>query len=172
MKRLLAILMSAVLLSTLVVGCKSPAKKPVPPPSPPPKTMPKVTPTPAKKPAAVSPMPTASPEMHKLATKLAADAAKVPGVKKATVVLSGTIAYVGLDLKPNIAAAKISTIKTDVADRVKKADKRLTSVIVTSDVDTVTRIKNVANGIAKGKPLSSFASQITEIGRRITPKTK
>lgn len=180
MKRLLAILMSAILFSTLVVGCKAPAKKPEPTPpapkaprtTPAPKTAPRVTPVPARKPAAVSPMPTSSREMHKLATKLAGDAAKVPGVKKATVVLSGTVAYVGLDLKANVEAARTNTIKKDVADKVKKADKRLTSVIVTSDVDTVTRIKKVATGIGQGKPVTSFAREITEIGRRIAPKTK
>lgn len=175
MRRLLAILLSLTLCATLTVGCKA-AKKPAPAPTPTPapKTAPKVVPkttTPAKKPV-TQPMPTTSAELHKLATKLAGEAAKVPGVKKATVVLSGTMAYVGLDLKANVEGSKTNTIKKDVADKVKKADKRLTNVYVSSDADTVTRIKKVAEGIGKGRPISAFSREMAELGRRIVPKTK
>ncbi len=173
-KRILAVLMAVMLSATLAAGCRQPARKPAPPSSPAPKTAPsprttRVTPAPAKKP--LGGMPASSAELHKLATKLAGEAAKVNGVKKATVVLSNTTAYVGLDLKPNITGAKTNTIKKDVGTRVKKADKRLTKVYVSTDVDTVTRIKRVADGIAKGKPISSFSRELSEIARRIVPKT-
>lgn len=173
-KRSLAVLMAVMLSATLAAGCKQPAKKPVPPPKPAPKTAPsprttRVTPAPAKKP--VAGMPTSSAELHKLATKLAREASKVDGVKKATVVLSNTTAYVGLDLKANVEGSKTNTIKKQVADRIKKAEPRLTKVYVSTDVDTVARIKRVADGISKGKPISSFSREISEIGRRIVPKT-
>lgn len=172
MKRLFAVLMTASLFATLVAGCQAPARKPGPPPPPPPDTTPRSTPAPARKPAAVSPMPTTSRELHEIATKLAGEAAKVPGVKKATVVISGTMAYVGLDLNANVEAAETNAIKRDVADRVKKSDKRLTRVLVTSDADTVTRIDRVADSIAAGKPVAGLSREIAEIGRRINPKTK
>lgn len=168
-RKLLAVVLAATLLAAAGFGCQ-PAKKPIPAPAPPSKTTPKMTPTPAKKPM-VQPMPTTSPEMHKLATKLAAQAATAPGVKKATVVLTNTVAYVGLDLKANIEGSKTETIKKEVADKVKMADKRLTKVYVSTDIDTVTRIKKAAEGIGKGKPISSFANELSEIGRRIIPKT-
>ena len=169
MKRLLAILLSVALFVTVGVGC-TPAKKPAPTPVPTP-TTPKVVP----KPKAATPMkktvgmPTTSAEMQKLATKLSDEAAKAPGVKKAAVALSGTDAYVGLDLKPGVTGKKTDTVKKDVVNRVKKADKRLTNVYVSTDIDTVTRIKKVAQGIGKGKPLSSFTNELAEIGRRIVP---
>lgn len=164
MKKIVSFFLTALLCSTLVVGC-TPAKKPAPAPeNRPNRTAP--APTPAKKPA---PMPTSSREMHKLATKLAAEAAKVNGVKEATVVLSNTMAYVGIDLQANIEAGKTNSIKKEVADRVKNADKRLTRVYVSSDTDVVTRIKKVAKGIEQGKPFSSFTREIAEIGRRIAP---
>ncbi len=165
LKRLLAVLLTLTL-AVAVAGC-TPAKKPLPPA---PKTAPKTAPK-AKAPIpGASRMPTSSSELHKLAAKLAGEAAKVPGVKKATVVLSSTMAYVGLDLKAGIEAGKTNTIKKDVADRVKKADKRLTSVYVSTNPDLVTRIKKVAEGVKKGKPISSFDREISEIGRRIVPK--
>ncbi len=163
MKRLLAVLLTLTL-AFAVAGCK-PAKKPLPPA---PRTAPKTAPQ-GKTPTA-SRMPTSSAELHKLATKLAGDAKKVPGVKKATVVLSGNMAYVGLDLQAGVEAGKTNTIKKDVADRVKKADKRLTSVYVSTNPDLVTRIKKVAEGVKKGKPISSLDREISEIGRRIVPK--
>lgn len=171
MKRLLAILLSVALFVTVGVGC-TPAKKPAPPPAPTPTpTTPKVVP----KPKAVTPlkktvgMPTTSAEMHKVATKLSDEAAKAPGVKKAAVALSGTDAYVGLDLKPGVTGKKTDAVKKDVVNRVKKADKRLTNVYVSTDIDTVTRIKRVAQGIAQGKPLTGFTNELAEIGRRIVP---
>lgn len=173
LRRLVAMVLALSLCITLAAGC-TPAKKPAPAPkTPPSKVVPKAktpaTKTPAPKTAA---MPTTPAGLNSLAKKLAGEAAKAKGVKTATVALSGTTAYVGLDLNANITGAKTDAVKKDAADRVKKADKRLTNVYVTSDVGIVTRIKNVATGIGKGKPISSFAAQLAEIGRRINPKKK
>lgn len=171
-KRLLTVILAVIMLSALGAGCKQPAKKPIPTPTPAPKMVPKtVKPLPIPVKPGVTTMPTNSAEAHKLATKLAGEAAKVKGVIKATVALSNTTAYVGIDLESNIEANKTDTIKKEVADKVKNADKRLTNVYVTSDVDLVTRIKKVAEGTSKGKPVSSFISELSEIGRRIVPKT-
>lgn len=173
MKRLLAVLLSAVLFVGLGVGC-TPARKPAPPTPPAPKTAPRITPAPARKPVTPAPvkkptMPMTSADMHKLATKLSTEAAKVPGVKKAAVAISGTDAYVGLDLKPGVTGKKTDTVKKDVADRVKKTDKRITNAYVSTDIDTVSRIKKVATGIGQGKPLTGFTTELAEIGRRIVP---
>ncbi len=166
MKRLLTILFSVALLVSLGVGC-TPAKKPVPTPRPDPRIVsePKDS-TPRNNTAG---MPTTPTEMNKLATKLSNEAVKVPGVKGASVALSGTDAYVGLDLKSDITGKQTDAVKKDVVNRVKKADKRLTNVYVSTDIDTVTRIKKVAQGINQGKPLSSFTNELAEIGRRIAP---
>ena len=181
MKRFLALVLSLALMAALPLGCRKPAKKPVPPA---PTSAPRMTPramTPAPgimtpmpgtpAPGSVAPMPTKSAEVHKLASKLAAEAKKVPGVRGASVSLSKTTAYVGIDLAPNIEATKTAAVKKDVAARLKKADKRLTNVYVTADVGLVTRIKKVAEGIGKGKPLSTFDRELMEIGRRLNPKT-
>ncbi len=161
LKRLLSLLLTLTLCITCTAGC-TPAKKPLPPA---PRTAPR-TPAPG-----VSRMPTTSPELNRIATKLAAEADKVPGVKKATVVLSGNMAYVGLDLQADIEAGRTNAVKRDVAVRVKNADKRLTNVYVSTDADIVTRIKRVSEGIRKGQPVSSFDRELTEIGRRIVPRT-
>ncbi len=144
-----------------ISGCAV-SKKPAPKPTPPAKITP--TPTPAKKPAV--------PAAHALATKLSDAAQKVEGVKSATVVVSGSTAFVGLEIKPGIEDKKTNEIKTKVADVVKKADNRIKAVNVTTDPNLITRLKRIADGIKKGKPISSFADELAEITRRIVPKTK
>lgn len=144
-------------------GC-SPQRKPAPPSAAPTKP---VTPSPARK-----PMPTDPKEQSRLASRLAAEAARVPGVNRATVVLSGTTAYVGLNLKSGVERGRTDTIKRDVADRLKRSETRLTRVMVTTDSDIYTRLKRIEDGVAKGRPVSAFAKELSEINRRMTPVTR
>lgn len=139
-------------------GCA--ARRPAPEQSPP------AAPGP---PAARKPLPSDPREASRVATRLAREAANVPGVNKATVVLSGGTAYVGLNIKAGTEAARTNTIKRDVAARVKRAEPRLNRVLVTTDADTVARLNRVASGVAKGKPISAFADEMREINRRMTP---
>lgn len=161
MKKTVFFILAVFSVSIMVLGC-SPAKKPAPAPN-------QITQNRPQTDVETNRMPTKSKDITNLADKLAKEAAKVNGVKKATVVLTGTNAYVGIDLNPNLSTTRVTAVKKEVADKVKKADKRLTDVYVTSDVGIVTRIKDVANGIRAGKPVSTFVKQIDEIGRRIVP---
>lgn len=150
------------------LGSCAPARRPSPPPKtapPAPETTPKQTvPGPAQK-----PLPTTPAEMDRLVSALATEATKVPGVKQATVVISGTTALVGLTLSPNVTGTQATNVKRDVANRIRRAEPRLTGVNVTSSPDLVSRIQKVAEGIKAGTPLSSFAKELDEIGRRIAP---
>lgn len=153
MRRLLTIFLAIVLASTLTVGCQ-PAKKP---------DRARERPTPN----AVEPKPDT--KADKRAEKLASEATKVKGVRKAAIVISENMAYVGIDLKPNIENKATEAVKEAVADRVENADKQITRVYVTSDVGLVTRIRRMADDIAEGKPVSGFANELREIGQRISP---
>lgn len=145
-------------------GCSTPERKPTSPPAAPTKP---VTPAPARK-----PLPTDPREMSRLAERLAGEAVRVPGVNRATVVLAGSTAYVGINLRAGLERSETEKAKRDVAERVKKAEPRLARVMVTTDSDTFARIKRVQDGIAKGRPLSAFTDQIREINRRMTPATR
>jgi len=101
----------------------------------------------------------------------AAEAQKVSGVRSATAVISGKMLYVGLDLNANLEKTKSAMVEKEVLNKVKKLYPNYT-VMVSSDIDTVTRIKKVAQGIAAGKPLSSFSKEIQDIGTRMTPSAK
>ncbi|RPF42995.1 YhcN/YlaJ family sporulation lipoprotein [Thermodesulfitimonas autotrophica] len=164
LRRFYLAIVTLLVLTALFCGGCSPARKPTPSPATP--TRP-VTPAPARK-----PLPTDPREMSRLASRLASEAARVPGVNKATVVLAGSTAYVGLDLKAGLEKGAVDRVKRDVAARLKRAEPRLTRVMVTTDPDTYTRIRRVQEGIAKGKPLSAFTSELREINRRMTPETR
>lgn len=164
MKKFLSCILILLTVFSLALGGCSMSRKPAPKPAPPSKMAPTPRTTPAPKPAV--------PAAHTLATKLARAAEKVDGVKSATVVVSGSTAFVGLETKTNIKAGRTNEIKTKVADEVKKGDSRIKTVNVTTDPNLITRLKKIAEGIRTGKPISSFTSELTEITRRITPKSK
>lgn len=157
-KALLILPLTALLGASLVFGGCSAARKPTPP-APGTPTAPKAT-TPANQnyPKGV-------------ADRVANEAQKVTDVRGATAIVSGKNIYLGLDLKPNVAKTRTKDVERAVLNKVKNMEPNYT-VTVTSNVDTVTRIKNVARGISQGKTVSSFDREIREIGNRMTPKTK
>jgi YhcN/YlaJ family sporulation lipoprotein len=155
--KMLPVLVSVLIMGMmLTAGCGA-AKKPVPQNQP--------------NGIAQSPMPTSPAEVSKIASDLSGVAAKVPGVNSATVVITGTTAYVGVDQKAGLEKSATDRIKRDVSDEVKKAEPRLTAVFVSSDPDIVTRLRRIADGVAAGQPVSSFADELTEIAKRLSPTT-
>lgn len=143
-KRFFILTLVTSLLFTAVIGC-SPAKKPQ---------------TPSQKPATMN---------TSESSRVAKSIDTISGVNNSTVVLSGNTAYVGLDLKANVEKSKTKTIEKEASNKVRKSVPRIKTVFVSSDVDTVTRLKKVSSGIAAGKPVSSFTEELSEIGRRVTP---
>lgn len=158
---LVAILMIGILFSA---GCTA-AKKPAPQ-NPPGNQVPA--------PAAPSqePMPTNPAEVNRVASNLSNVAARVPGVNGATVVIAGTTAYVGVDQKAGLEKGDTERVKRDVSNEVKKAEPRLIAVYVSSDPDTVTRLRRIAEGIAAGQPISAFDNELAEIAKRLSPTSR
>lgn len=149
---------------SLVAGCNA-AKKPAP-------ENPPVSQVPAPAAPSGEPMPSNPEEMNKMASNLSTAAARVPGVNGATAVIAGTIAYVGVDQKAGLEKSDTERVKRDVSDEVKKAEPRLTAVYVSSDPDTVTRLRRIADGIAAGQPISAFDNEVAEIAKRLNPTSR
>jgi len=105
------------------------------------------------------------------AARIAREADQVNGVKMSTVVVSGTKAYIGLDINANIEKNQTKAVEDAVIKKIKGVEPSINTVYVSSDVDWVTRVKKVSQGISAGKPVSSFTRELGEIGRRITPRT-
>ncbi|MGQ9556924.1 MAG: YhcN/YlaJ family sporulation lipoprotein [Desulfurispora sp.] len=149
-----------VLLVLLVVGCQ-PQRKPAPATDNTGRLVPA--------PGATQTLPVNPAEASALARRLAARAAQVDGVNRATVVLSGNTAMVGLDIKAKLPKSRIDAIKKEVAAVIKKEDTRIRDVLVSTDADMVTRLKKIASGINEGRPVSSFRDEINDIMRRLSP---
>lgn len=168
--RVLGILTLSAFIMTASAGCER-AKKPTPMRKP---GMTQTSPTkPARKPV---PGTMTTTEGKRVADRLAREAVKVRGVKKAAVVVDTTSArpnaYVGLELKSGVRGKETDRVKMEVERKLKAAEPRLHSVNVTSDPDLVKRIRDIGAGIAKGKPITSFAAELKELGRRIKPTTR
>jgi len=160
-----AVLVIALLIGLLIVsGCNA-LRKPAPENRP-------ESQVPAPAVPSREPMPTSTEEVDRIATELARVAGQVSGVNGATVVISGTTAYVGIDQKAGLESEETERIKRDVSNAVKAAEPRLTAVYVSSDPDIVSRLRQIASGIASGQPVSAFDKELAEIVKRISPTAR
>ncbi|MBP2071353.1 YhcN/YlaJ family sporulation lipoprotein [Thermoanaerobacterium butyriciformans] len=174
-RNILLILLTLIMaLSISLTGCKA-TKKPSPTRYTPttPRTTPApspgmTTPAPSRTPTTPTPAKRPVPQSTR-AAKIATNVAKLPEVNKATVVISGNTAIVGIDMKASVQGTHETQVKKKVEKTVRDTDKSIKNVSVTSDPDLYKRIENIAKGIAAGRPLSEFTKQITEILKRITP---
>lgn len=124
-------------------------------------------------PAPAAPMaPNNSQAAARQADRLSKVAANVAGVRKATVVVNNNAVYVGLDLNANVTGAQTNQVKRQVQERIKQQVGPQATVTVTADADAVRRLQQISAGIAAGQPVSSFADQLSEIGRRMMPNSR
>ncbi|MDX9871531.1 MAG: YhcN/YlaJ family sporulation lipoprotein [Clostridia bacterium] len=107
-----------------------------------------------------------------LAEQLASKVRTIEEVNKATVVVNGNQAWVGVDLKAGAGARLTEKLKTKIMEMVKVQSNQISTVYVTADADVVTRLKNIADDIAAGKPVSGFRDELNDITTRIMPKVQ
>lgn len=162
-KSIITIMLIGIMIMVSMAGCKTATRKPTPARYTPAPT--RTTPAPSKTPTAVKKPTTESAR----ASRIASNVAKIPEVNKATVVVYGSTALVGVDLKARVQGTLETDVKKKIEKTVKDTDKSITRVYVTADPDLYKRIDNIAKGISEGRPVSEFAKQISEIIKRITP---
>lgn len=174
-QRLISLLIFVLIVSPLAIGgcAQQPAKKVVPRTNTTTNNNNRNTVTqPAKKPITTTNV-SAS---RRLADKLTNLAVQVKGVKSATVVVQPAnntyAAMVGITLQSGVTGKETNAVKKQVAQKIKKADTRITKVLVTSDPALIKRIEDIARGVIAGKPIQSFGNEITELTRRIGPTMK
>lgn len=106
------------------------------------------------------------PDVQRNADDISRQVVKIPGVENAFVVITGKTALIGLDLDNNITGKTTADIKNQAA-KIAENNKGITNAQVTSNPDLVGRVKDIADGIRTGRPLSEFSDQIMEILNRI-----
>ncbi|WP_026485518.1 YhcN/YlaJ family sporulation lipoprotein [Caldanaerobius polysaccharolyticus] len=175
LKVLSVVLIILFALTAVFTGCKAPARKPTTPTKTT-RVVPRTT-TPRTTPSRMVPTPTrtvptptrTTNSQTARANRIAAAVAKLPDVNRATVVISGNTALVGIDMKGNVEKTKEAKVKKSVEKTVRSTDKAINNVSVTADPDLYNRINSIAADVARGKPISGFAREISEILKRITP---
>ncbi len=97
------------------------------------------------------------------------EASKVEGVNKATALVSDKTIYIGLELKEKQDEQQSTAIEQSVLDRMTYLEPDY-NIGVSSDMDIVGKIKDVAMGFAHGNPLSSFNNEIMQIDQGVELK--
>jgi len=96
-------------------------------------------------------------------------AASFPGVQGVHVVMLGTTAIVGINVKPNLPRTQVDNLKFSVVEALHK-DPDGAHAVVTADVDLNQRIINIRQAIMNGRPISGFANELGTIVARIVPQ--
>lgn len=107
--------------------------------------------------------------MNQVADYMADTVNRVPGVERSAVLLTGRTALIGVDLGKDIGGSKIDTIKYSVKEAAENTGSGYRAV-VTADVDTVTRVRELIAGMRAGKPVDSIADEIADIVSRLIPE--
>ncbi|MGB8954194.1 MAG: YhcN/YlaJ family sporulation lipoprotein [Tumebacillaceae bacterium] len=103
------------------------------------------------------------------ADEIAQTVTRIPGVERAAVLIAGKAALVGVDLNATITGSKIDSIKYSVKEAAERTGNGY-HAIVSSDIDTVTRTRELINGIRQGRPVSSVSDEVADIVSRLLPE--
>jgi YhcN/YlaJ family sporulation lipoprotein len=106
---------------------------------------------------------------QKVAKHLVELAVGVPKVRDATAVVLGNYAIVGIDVDQNLERSQVGSIKYSVAESLKNDPHGARSVVV-ADPDLYARLKEVADDIQNGKPISGIMNELSDISGRIMPE--
>jgi YhcN/YlaJ family sporulation lipoprotein len=110
-----------------------------------------------------------SEDSQQIAERLIKLATSVPQVNSATCVVLGKTAIVGIDVDADLDRSRVGTIKYSVAEALRK-DPAGINAVVTADVDLNARIREIADEIRAGRPVSAFANELADIIGRIMPQ--
>lgn len=157
------------LLVLALAGCPA-ARRPGPPPG-------AVPPAPA--PAAPAPAPAvpapAAPAPHPdsaRADALARIAQGVPGVRGAWVVVSGDVAYTGIDVEgPQRTPAQNRELEQRVARAQEASPHGIRRAYVSTKPEVLQSIQNIAEGLRAGQPFERFVSEINKLAGEMAPST-
>ncbi len=104
-----------------------------------------------------------------IAENLVQLASSVENVNDATALVVGNVAIVGIDVNSKIDRSRVGTIKYSVAESLKH-DPHGANAIVIADADTNVRLREMANEIQQGRPISGIMNELSAIIGRLMPE--
>lgn len=109
-------------------------------------------------------------DLHQRAEKIAdAVTHEIPQVKDSRVVISEHMAYVSVEIDKTADSSESMQLKDEISRVAKTADPAIDTVYVMEDADTFTRMKEIGQDIADGKPVSGFLEELENMFVRVTP---
>jgi YhcN/YlaJ family sporulation lipoprotein len=96
-------------------------------------------------------------------------ATDVPKVERATAVVVGKYAIVGIDVGGNLDRSEVSSIKYAVAESLKH-DPNGANAVVIADPDTFSRLQGMAQEIRNGRPVTGVLDELAAIVDRFVPE--
>src|SRR5690606_27456201 len=109
------------------------------------------------------------PSTAQVAARLEQLAESVPNVNKATCVVFGNTAVVGIDIDGRLDRSRVGTIKYTVAEALRK-DPLGKQTLVTADMDLNHRLAELSKETRNGRPVAGFAEEMADIIGRIVPQ--
>lgn len=104
-----------------------------------------------------------------VAKKVSDEVQRLSEIKKATTLVVGDTALIGVEFDAQYKGEMTTRIKDMVASRAKAADKRIQNVSVTADPDLLTRVQDLGKKLDGGSVISDITTEFTEIVNRIAP---
>lgn len=92
----------------------------------------------------------------------------LPEVNRATVLINGNRAIVGVDVRGDLTNTIDANLRNRIEAAVKAADRNIRTISITSDPTLMTRIRNLSTQINNGNIISNFADEFEDLLRRIT----
>lgn len=96
-------------------------------------------------------------------------ATDVPKVERATAVVVGRYAIVGIDVGSDLDRSEVSSIKYAVAESLKH-DPNGANAVVIADPDTFFRLQGMAQEIRNGRPVTGVLDELAAIVDRFVPE--
>lgn len=92
--------------------------------------------------------------------KLSAAVSDIANVNRATVVILGSSAYAGLELKSNLTGNQVQTAREKTASVIKLTEPRMRSIWVTTDKTAVKRLDRIRSEMKANKPSSEYSREL------------
>lgn len=103
-------------------------------------------------------------------TRIAREAERVAGVKNAVVLVNDDVAYVGVDVGTTMADEDADYVRDEIINRIHVAEPTIERVYISSNPDTLGRLRGFGNDIRGGRPITGFIDQVETMFRRTIPR--
>lgn len=110
--------------------------------------------------------------MNKDASNVAGKITNLKEVNKASVLLSEKDAVIGVNLRGNTQDTMTNSLRTKIEDIVKKENKSIDNISITTDPNLVNRINTMYDDIDSGNMIDNFTDEVRNLIRKITPNTR